>query len=96
MPKVPHTHEEYVAQEEAGKALMAAATPEQRALIAEVRTYAQAHYEQGGWDFVVECWDDHDIFPYLVEVDFDLDRAIRAIGRSIGVIDEHRKEIQGA
>lgn len=96
MYKVPRTHEEYVAQQEAGKALMAAATPEQRALVGAVQAHAQAHYEQGGWDFVLECWEDHDIFPYLVEAGFDLDNAIRAIGRSVGVLDDYRKDIQGA
>ncbi|UTC28830.1 hypothetical protein MARCHEWKA_03180 [Brevundimonas phage vB_BpoS-Marchewka] len=96
MYKTPTSHEEFVAQEEAGKAAMAAATPEQRALIADVQAYAQAHYEDGGWDFVLECWYDHDIFPYLVAAAFDLDKAIEAIGRSIGVVDDYRKDIQGA
>ena len=96
MYRTPRTHEEFVAQEEAGKALMAQASPEQRALVAEVQAYAQAHYEEGGWDFVLECWYDHDIFPYLVEAEFDLDKAIREIGRSVGVLDDYRKDIQGA
>lgn len=31
------------------------------ALIAGVRAHAIAHYTEGGWDVVVECWDDDDI-----------------------------------
>ncbi|USN13994.1 hypothetical protein KABACHOK_01580 [Brevundimonas phage vB_BpoS-Kabachok] len=96
MYKPPRSHEEFVAQEEAGKAAMAAATPEQRALIDVIKTHAQAHYETGGWDFVLECWYDHDIFPYLVRAEFDVNRAILEIGRSVGAIDDYRKDIQGA
>jgi len=31
------------------------------ALVAEVRAHAEAHYEDGGWDVIVECWEDADI-----------------------------------
>lgn len=30
-------------------------------LIAEVRQYALDHYNDGGWDFIVEAWDDEAI-----------------------------------
>lgn len=30
-------------------------------LIEEVRAYAYAHYTEGGWDVLVECWEDADI-----------------------------------
>jgi len=30
-------------------------------LIAHVRNYAIANYERGGWDYIVECWDDEEI-----------------------------------
>lgn len=96
MYKPPATHDEYMAEQAAGKARMAAATPEQRALVGAVQSHAQAHYEQGGWDFVLECWEEHDIFAYLAEADFDLDKAIAEIGWSVGVIDDYRTEIQNA
>lgn len=35
--------------------------PGRAALIAHVRNYATAHYERGGWDTIVECWDDEQI-----------------------------------
>ena len=96
MSKPPSTHAEYMAQVEAGKALLAAASPEQRALVDAIRTYAQAHYEQGGWDYVIECWEDHDIFAYLAEADFNLDKAIAEIADAVGIVDERRTEIQNA
>lgn len=30
-------------------------------LIQAVKDHAQAHYNDGGWDVVVECWSDEDI-----------------------------------
>lgn len=34
-------------------------TPEQ--IVAGVRAHAEANYDKGGWDEVVEAWDDADI-----------------------------------
>jgi hypothetical protein len=31
------------------------------ALVGEVKRYAEAHYSDGGWDVIVECWSDADI-----------------------------------
>jgi hypothetical protein len=33
-----------------------------QALIDGVKAYAQAHYTDGGWDVIVECWDDAQIY----------------------------------
>ena len=30
-------------------------------LIEQVKAYAREHYEDGGWDVIVECWSDEDI-----------------------------------
>lgn len=30
-------------------------------LVAAVKAHATAHYEDGGWDVIVEAWDDADI-----------------------------------
>ncbi len=37
----------------------------QMALIVAVRDHALAHYEDGGWDVIVECWDDETIAETL-------------------------------
>jgi hypothetical protein len=47
-------------------AYQAARAEDTAALVAEVRAYAQAHYEAGGWDVVVECWTDEDIAGALL------------------------------
>lgn len=31
------------------------------AQVTAVKAYALAHYEEGGWDVIVECWDDQQI-----------------------------------
>jgi hypothetical protein len=30
-------------------------------LVEQVKAHALAHYEDGGWDVIVECWEDEDI-----------------------------------
>lgn len=30
-------------------------------LVAIIKAYALEHYEDGGWDVIVECWEDADI-----------------------------------
>jgi hypothetical protein len=37
------------------------ATKVPAALINEVKAYALDHYNDGGWDVIVECWEDADI-----------------------------------
>lgn len=36
-------------------------------LVDFIKGYALAHYEDGGWDVVVECWDDAEIAEFLRE-----------------------------
>lgn len=35
-------------------------------LIAAVRKHAVDHYNDGGWDVIVECWEDVDIVRYIL------------------------------
>jgi len=42
--------------------LMSSTSPvAQLELIKAVREHAEAHYNDGGWDVIVECWDDKQI-----------------------------------
>lgn len=34
-------------------------------LIEAVKKHANEHYEDGGWDVLVECWGDKDILKHL-------------------------------
>lgn len=36
-------------------------------LVEFIKAYALAHYEDGGWDVIVECWTDDEILSELVE-----------------------------
>ena len=36
-------------------------TPTKAELVEAVKAFALAHYEDGGWDVIVECWTDEDI-----------------------------------
>jgi hypothetical protein len=51
----------------------------------EVKAYALEHYEDGGWDVIVECWSDDDIALALADntlyaaIDIFADRQADAI-----------------
>jgi hypothetical protein len=32
-----------------------------KVIVEAVKAYAKAHYNDGGWDVIVECWEDEDI-----------------------------------
>lgn len=62
--------------------------------VAKVRAHAQANYEQGGWDFVVECWDDSQILAELERAEGDGEAALAAIAEAVGVVDERRQDVR--
>jgi hypothetical protein len=66
-----------------------------QALIAAVRQHAVDNYTTGGWDYVVECWEDDEI---QVEIEkagaTTATAAIKTIGDIIQHLDEYRREVQ--
>ena len=59
------------------------ARQDRRALIQQVRRHAEKHYEDGGWDVVVECWEDVDIDAQIGKA-----RTLKgAIGKFSGIVD---------
>lgn len=61
-------------------------------LVAAVRDHALAHYEQGGWDYVVEAYTDADILEAIGGARTPAG-AIRNVGRQVGIINEVRQDI---
>ena len=62
-------------------------------LVAEVRRYAEAHYESDGWDYVVECYEDADIAA-IIKSARTLAGAIRKVRSEIKHLADYRAEIQ--
>lgn len=64
-------------------------------LIDAVKAHALANYETGGWDFVVECWDDAEIAEALAEAGAATEaEAIAAVAETAGLLDERRQEVR--
>jgi hypothetical protein len=57
-----------------------------------IRTHAIANYEKGGWDYLVECWDDDEIMEEISGCK-TLAGAIKKVGSILKVMDEHRREV---
>jgi hypothetical protein len=56
-----------------------------------VRKYALEHYEEGGWDYIVECYDDKDLDELLKNCT-SVEDAIRLARTAVGYIHEQRRE----
>lgn len=63
------------------------------ALIAAVREHAQKHYEEGGWDYVVECYEDADILEEIGDARTPA-QAIANVKRIVNLRDERRREVE--
>ena len=62
-------------------------------LVKAVRKHAMTHYEDGGWDYVVEAYDDADIAKAILGCK-TASEAIAKIGSTLHVLDDYRKDIQ--
>jgi hypothetical protein len=62
-------------------------------MIRDVRAYAAAHYETGGWDVLVECWEDADIEKEIGGAR-TTQGAIRKCAETLGVIKDYGDDIR--
>lgn len=68
--------------------------PTTQELVAEVRRYALDHYEQGGWDYVVESYSDEEIEELIAGAQTRLG-ALRKVSAVVGLRASVRADIQG-
>jgi hypothetical protein len=61
------------------------------ALVKAVRDHATANYETGGWDFVVEAWEDAEIAKEIGDATTAED-AIQRVAAACGLQEENRQE----
>lgn len=70
-----------------------------KVLIQSVREHAIEHYNEDGWDYVVEAFDDAEIIEALTlygdsELPLTTDEAIKIMADTVGIRNGYRKEIQ--
>jgi len=65
-------------------------------LIEGVKAHAVENYEQGGWDYIVECYSDDEIVDLIVEAGATtLAKAIEAIGGIVEIFADRRADAIG-
>jgi hypothetical protein len=62
-------------------------------LIAAIRSHAFLNYDAGGWDYLVECWDDVEILERLDGIT-DTCVAIVHLAKILKTLDDYRNENQ--
>lgn len=62
-----------------------------REIVAQVRAYALEHYEDGGWDVIVEAYDDDQIAEVIGQVQ-SLKAAIKKFAVVIDVYSERQAD----
>ena len=60
-------------------------------LVQEVIQHAVDHYEVEGWDILVECWSDEEIWSYI-EGAADEKEAIRLAAQALKPLNDQRME----
>lgn len=66
-----------------------------RDLIQAVIEHAVDHYEIEGWDILVECWSDEEIWSWIEGAASEKE-AIRLAAQALKPIHDHRMEIVNA
>lgn len=64
-------------------------------LIAAVRKHAMLHYNEGGWDYVVEAYEDADILEAIGRAR-TVAGAIRNVGREVGLRHDYAEDIRNS
>ena len=64
--------------------------------INHVREHALRNYETGGWDYVVEAWEDGDILEYWSDAKGDNTKAFKAIADAVKTRYDYVQEIRNA
>jgi hypothetical protein len=59
-----------------------------------VKQYAMEHYNTGGWDHVVEGWDDGDILECYSNANGDTKKAFKEIAKIVKTCFEYSNEIR--
>lgn len=61
-------------------------------MVAAVRKHALEHYNEDGWDYVVECWSDEDIVDQI-DLYGTEENAIEMVEEVVKVLDDRRKDV---
>lgn len=64
-------------------------------MIDRIMQHAIDHYDQNGWDILVECWSTADIASFC-DLGLTYEDTLKAISKVLQSVDDHRREIQGA
>lgn len=66
-----------------------------RKLVEAVIEHAVDHYEVEGWDILVECWNDDEIWSWI-EGSTSEKEAIRLAAQALKPLNDHRMEVINA
>jgi len=69
-------------------------TMDEQEFITYMNRYARNHYEQGGWDEVVEAWSDGDFLEYYSDAGGDARKALQEIAKIVKLRYEYAQEIR--
>lgn len=61
-------------------------------LVVAVRDHAMKHYEESGWDYVVECYTDADIINAIGDAT-TVALAVERVGSIVRILDERRRAV---
>lgn len=66
-----------------------------RWLVLAVRDHAIENYEAGGWDVIVECWEDYDIYEVVKNCRTEKG-AIKKIAELVGIYADYQADARNS
>jgi len=70
-------------------------SPFKQELVEAVRKYAIEHYNEGGWDFLVEAWSDEQVAD-TIGLARSVEKAIAKCAESVGAVGAYRDDVIAA
>lgn len=62
--------------------------------VEKIRAHALEHYNEDGWDYVVESFEDHDLLEDFGDAP-DYEAALKKVLQHVKLLDSHRRDIRG-
>ena len=64
-------------------------------MIEAVKSYARSHYNEGGWDSIVECYEDSELAQEIEKGKCSsIEEAIAYVGKGCNIWDDYRRDIE--
>jgi mannitol-1-phosphate/altronate dehydrogenase len=63
-------------------------------MLNRIKQHALTHYNEDGWDYLIECWTDEEIESFISNLTYE--EAIVKLNDTLSTLDEYRQDVIAA